>query len=234
MLKKIFSSACASNIYAVVSYFRASTFCLLLVLSISAVNPLIAKDTNRADAPKKTESKDPAAPAGANSAPQGKSRRGASFVDPPVGAKSTAELVQKLSDSFLKRDDVYYLSLVKAPMRTRIRMHQQFMRDCNRPTSDFKFETVAEEAARLNTTKDAVAKRTTNNGTTEEYEFPVFGFITYDSHTSLAASAPKLERPGIAVGKVKDTYFIITRQPVEVATPAAAAAPAPAAPAKAH
>ncbi len=252
MFKKIFSYVNKTNLSTLDSYSKGSTFSLLLVLLISAVSPVAAKDVAKdltKDATKDTakdaakdaaksvapKKEDQAGPANSSATPAVKGPRGASFVDPPVGAKSTADLVKKLSEAYYRKDDVSYLSLVKAPIRTRIRMHQQFMRECHRPTSDFKYETVAEEAARLNTTKDALTKRMPASGGGEGYEVPVVGFITYDSHNALSRFGAKiLNAPAWPCAKLKDTYFIITKQSADAATPTATAQPASSAPAKAH
>jgi hypothetical protein len=202
---------CGSSFKAMAAVFVLSFFC-------AATLPVTAKDAAKAEAttPHQAQTK------AANNAPAavaGKTakKKNASLADPPVGATTTAELVKKLSDAYMNKDDVAYLSLLKAPMRTRIRMHQQFRREFNKPVANFKFVKIAEEAARIKASLKTVGTRTIVNGVVEDYDLPVIGFIDYERRDNVQAPADKR---GIAVGKGKGAFFLVTLQPVEGAAAA--------------
>lgn len=205
---------------------NATLALLVLACSSAAVLPASAKDAAQAETTKPAAKPTAGAPEKAV-----KLKGGASLSDPPVGAKTTAELVNKLSGAYRGKDAAAYLSILKAPMRDRIRLHLHFRRDCISPLFNFKFVTVAEEAARIKAPKDTVGKRATIDGVEQDYELPVVGFIDYESHNNLQGPP---DVTSVAVGKGKDAYFIETRLKVEGgAKTTAAPAPAPAA-AKAH
>ena len=209
---------------------NATVSLLVLTCFSAAALAVSAKDAPQAEGAKPAVKPTAEAP---EKAARGKST--ASLSDPPVGAKTTAELVKKLSDAYRSKDAVAYLSILKAPMRERIRLHLHFRRDCSNPLFNFKFVTIAEEAARIKAPQDTVGKRTTVNGVEEDYQLPVVGFIDYESHKNLQGPPDVMS---VAVCKGKDAYFIETRLAVEggaktTAAPAPTTGKAPA-PVKAH
>jgi hypothetical protein len=213
--------------------FKATATLIVLICLCAPQAPVLAKDVVSAAAAKSApiQHKADNSPAQTAADQTAKSKKPPMISDPPVGVKTTDELVKKLSDAYKNKDDVAYLSVLKAPMRTRIRMHQQFKRECSNPVTNFKFITVAQEAARIKAPKDTLVKRTNVNGVEHEYTLPVVGFINYDSRMNIQGPPDVM---GIAVGKGNGAYFLVTQQPVEgQAKNTATAAPASALP-KAH
>jgi hypothetical protein len=213
---------------------------LALVIGCTTDLTALAKDAATAATPKEGAAKNAAAasPAAANPAaatPDAMTKKAPSFADQPVGGKTTAELFKKFTAAYASKDDVAFLTLVKAPMRIRIRMHQQFRRDAKKPTANFKLETTDEEAARIRVPKADLIKPIKGSAGEESFELPVVGFIIYDIKSEGAPAGEKPSTVGLAIGKAKEGFFIIPRVPQNAAkSTATAPAAATSAPATSH
>jgi len=225
----------------------AVTSLVVLTCIISPVIPALAKDADKAvavktadkAAPAKADDKaalaktaDKASPAASDKVE--KSKHASRFDEKIVGAKSAPDLVKKVEAAYTKKDTSAYLSLLQAPIRSRIRMKLQFKRDSNGTASNFKYVTVAQEAARIKDTDPSFAKAKTVAGVVEDYDLPVVGYIDFQ-----LASSTK-QTIGLPVGKGKDGYYLVMRHAPEGSANFASAtatppAPGPApAPARAH
>jgi hypothetical protein len=134
----------------------------------------------------------------------------ASLTDKPVGAKTTDELIRKIAQAYEAHDSAAYLKIVKAPLRERMQMQIQFVRDGHNVVRNFKYLTVAQEVARMGAAPGAASmgKDKIVNGVKSTYSLPVVGYVDFD-----VKSSPEAEPivAGVPVGQADGKYFLVSR-----------------------
>ena len=138
-----------------------------------------------------------------------------SLTDKAAGAKSTAALVKKLNDAYTAHDGNAYLKLVQAPVRQRMRMEIQFVRDAHNVARNFKFLTVAEEKKRTGSSAK-IADDNKNGSDKAAYNLPLVGYIDFDLKSSPDASPLVV---GVPVGESKGQFFIVCKVSPAKTTP---------------
>ncbi|MBU6454055.1 MAG: hypothetical protein KGS72_19910 [Cyanobacteria bacterium REEB67] len=143
-----------------------------------------------------------------NNTDSGKS--GPSLTDKPVGAKTTDELIRKIAQAYDAHDSAAYLNVVRAPLRDRMQMEIQFVRDASHVVRNFRYVSVAQEVARMGSAPgaDSMGKDKSVNGVKSTYSLPVVGYIDFEVKSSPGAKPVVV---GVPVGQGDGKFFLVTR-----------------------